>query len=84
MGIWAWVQPVDRIWKVVSNPEKGTISVFDERGKLISEQCNLTREAVLLIEMEFLGVVATRLAPQRTQHTELPTKSRRQYDPMYA
>ncbi len=83
MGIWAWVQPVDRIWKVVSDPEKGTISVFNEQGKLISEQRNLTKEAVALLEKEFLGIVATRLTPVDTKRIELPTKSQRKYDPMY-
>ncbi len=83
MGIWAWVQPVDRIWKVVSDPEKGTISVFNEQGKLISEQRDLSKEAVALLEKEFLGIVATRLTQADARHTELPTKSQKKYDPMY-
>ena len=61
MSIWAWTQPVDRIWKVISDPEKGTIVIYNEKDELISEQKNLEKDDILLIEEYFLKIVATKL-----------------------
>ncbi len=66
MGMWAWVQPVDRIWKVVTDAEKGILSVYNEKSELIQEKKGLTREEVYFIEQNFLGVVATRLSGNDT------------------
>ena len=66
MGIWAWVQPVDRIWKVVTDAEKGMLCVYDEKSQLIQERKGLTREEVNFIEQNFLGVVATCLTSEET------------------
>ncbi|MGB8217694.1 MAG: hypothetical protein WCE94_10380 [Candidatus Methanoperedens sp.] len=66
MGIWAWVQPVDRIWKVVTDAEKGMLCVYDEKSQLIQERKGLTREEVNFIEQNFLGVVATCLTCEET------------------
>jgi hypothetical protein len=61
MKIYAWIQPVDRIWKVVSDSEKGIIKTYNEKDELISEQKNLEKDAVCLIEENFLKIVATML-----------------------
>lgn len=61
MSIFAWVQPVDRVWKVVTDSEKGIIKIYNERDELISEQKNLEKDAVHLIEENFLKIVATML-----------------------
>ncbi len=66
MGIWAWVQPVDRIWKVVTDAEKGMLCVYDEKSELIQENKGLTKEEVNFIEQNFLGVVATCLSGDKT------------------
>jgi len=55
MGIWAWVQPVDRInGKVISDDEKGTLYVYNEK----SETCHGTQRdeqrRALFIEDNFL------------------------------
>lgn len=62
MTIWAWVQPVDRIWKVVSDSEKGTLCVYDEKSDLIMERKGMSKEQLSLIEKNFLQVVATNLS----------------------
>ena len=54
MTIWAWVQPVDRVWKVVSDTEKGTLSVYNEKSELILENKGLSKEQLSLIEKNFL------------------------------
>jgi hypothetical protein len=61
MSIFAWVQPVDRVWKVVTDSEKGIIKIYNERDELISEQKNLEKDAVHLIEENFLKIVTTML-----------------------
>jgi hypothetical protein len=61
MSIWAWVQLVDRIWKVVTDPDKGMIRIYNEKDELISEQKGLEKGAVHLIEENFLNIVATKL-----------------------
>lgn len=96
MSIWAWTQPVDRIWKVISDPEKGTIVIYNEKDELISEQKNLGKDDVLLIEEYFLKIVATKLTDKDTEicqkcdgckETSIIDKHeyyRHEYDSMYA
>lgn len=71
MGIWAWVQPVDRIWKVVSDKEKGTICVFNEKSDMILEKKGFSKEAIMLIEENFLDVIGTRLTGEKPQKPEI-------------
>lgn len=61
MSLWAWVQPENRIWKVVTDFDKGMIKIFNEKGILISEKNNLENDAIYLIEENFLKVVAIKL-----------------------
>jgi len=84
LGIWAWVQPVDRIWKVVSDYEQGKICVFNEKNNLIYEQKGLAKEAVLLIEKNFLGIVATNLSETKSNTEQNTKKSTPDYNPMFA
>lgn len=86
MGVWAWIQPVDRIWKVVSDTEKGKISVYNEKNNLIFEQKGLSKEAVSLIEKEFLGVIATNLSESKATavNDSSNKKPAREYNSMYA
>lgn len=84
MGIWAWVQPVDRIWKVVSDNEKGKISVYNERNILVFEQKGLSKEVISMIEREFLGVIATSLSGNGQNAVEDNKKQSPEYNYMYA
>ena len=86
MGIWAWIQPVDRIWKVISDTEKGTLHVYNEKSELILEQKGMSKEEVSFIENNFLQIVATNLtsekmAPPKIIEAEKPV---REYNYMYA
>jgi hypothetical protein len=58
MGIWNWTHPGIGIWKVVSNHDKGTITIYDEKGELIMEKSGLNKEAIEIIEKNFLDLVA--------------------------
>ncbi len=62
MTIWAWIQPVDRVWKVVSDAEKGTLCVYDEKSELVLEHKGMSKEQLSLIEQNFLKIVATNLS----------------------
>ena len=86
MGIWAWVQPVNRIWKVTSDHENGKISVYNEKDVLVYEQKGLSKEAVSLIEKNFLGIVATNLSEKDTTTVlqEMDTEKLHEYNYMYA
>jgi len=57
--IWAWLMPSGKIYKVVTNPGDGTISVYNPNGELVKKDENLSDAAVSLIEKNFLGTVAT-------------------------
>jgi hypothetical protein len=59
MRIWKWIQPNDRVWKVVSDYEKGTIYVFDEEGRLLLKHKGLTKQVIKMIEKNFLAIVAS-------------------------
>ena len=58
MGSWNWKQPGIGTWKVISDLDKGTIMVYDETGKLIIEKTGLNKEAIEIIEKNFLELVA--------------------------
>jgi hypothetical protein len=58
MGIWNWTHPGIGIWKVISDHDEGTIAIYDEKGKLIMEKKGLNKEAIEIIEKEFLDLIA--------------------------
>jgi hypothetical protein len=62
MALWAWIQPVDRIWKVVSDNENGTLCVYNEKSELIMEQKGMSKNEISFIEENFLKIVATNLS----------------------
>jgi hypothetical protein len=62
MGIWAWIQPVDRIWKVISDDEKGSLFVYNEKGELVMERNGMSKQEISFIEDNFLQIVATNLS----------------------
>ena len=57
MGTWNWKQPSGKTYKVVSDYEKGIIRVYDDKGNLIMEKKNLSKEAIQVVEENFLGIV---------------------------
>jgi len=89
MSIWIWLQPVDRIWKVVTDSEKGTMKTYNEKDELILEQEGMTKEEVSFIENNFLQIVATKLIGGNTNvvtdgNMTAPVNNRYEYNYMYA
>ncbi|MEM0467100.1 MAG: hypothetical protein QXX20_05840 [Candidatus Thermoplasmatota archaeon] len=79
-NIWAWLQVNGRIFKVISDAEKGIIEVFDDNGELLIRKINLTREQVHLVEQNFLHHVAKKL----NNNQPVPSKQNQDvtFDPM--
>lgn len=71
MGIWAWIQPVDRIWKVITDPDKGTLCVFNEKSELINEHKGMSRQELTFIEENFLHIVATELCGNKESYPQI-------------
>ncbi len=84
MGIWAWIQPVDRIWKVVSDAENGILQVYNEKSELILEQKGLRKEEVSFIENNFLKIVAMSLNTDKVEPVPVVNVPRREHNYMYA
>ena len=86
MGIYAWIQPVDRIWKVVSDTEKGTLLVYNEKNELILDRKGMTKEEVTFIEDNFLQIVATNLNADKVSPPKVTELARpvREVNYMYA
>ncbi len=86
MGIWAWIQPVDRIWKVVSDANKGILLVYNEKGELILDRKGLSKEEVSIVEDNFLQIVATDLTCNKESKSHIINIERPvlEYNYMYA
>ena len=67
MGTWYWFQPGEKMWKVVSDYKTGTIHIYDENGKKVMEKSNLDKEAIKIIEKNFLDVIANNENKKGTQ-----------------
>lgn len=65
-NVWAWLQVNGKIFKVISDPEKGVIEVFDDKGEILIRKINLTKEQVHLVEQNFLHHVAKKLTGTST------------------
>lgn len=59
--IWAWLMVGGKIFKVITNSEKGTIEVYNQKGDLVKKDENLSKEAVNAVETNFLEIVATEI-----------------------
>ena len=77
-SIWAWLQVQGKIFKVVSNLNNGTITVYDQNGKVLMKKTDLSKKQVETVEDSFLYVVAKKL-------NNIDFKSyKEQFDPMIA
>jgi len=75
---WAWQFAGGKIYRVVSNPEKGTVKVYNPSGEMIQENKGLTPEGVQMVEENFLEVAATKMNPEE-KYIETEEEKIRQY-----
>ena len=59
--VWYWKQSKGNKLKVISNRAKGTLKVFNEKGKLIFERKDLTEKQLKIVEENFLAVVTNKI-----------------------
>jgi len=71
------LQSKGHILKVVANTKKGSIKVYNKRGKIIIKKTNLTKEQVKIVEESFLSFVASKL-------NDINTRKKEKNDPMIA
>jgi len=64
---WAWLMPTGKIYKVVTNPEDGTIKVYNPDGKLVNKEEKLSKEVISLIEKSFLEAVAAKVGAEEKE-----------------
>jgi len=72
-----FLQSKGNILKIVSNPKKGMIKVYNEKGKILMKKTNLTKEQIKIIEESFLGFIFKKLNDMSTKQ-----KKEEKYDPM--
>jgi len=61
---WAWLMPTGKMYKVMTNPEDGTIKVYSPDGTLVNKEEKLSKGAVSLIEKNFLEAVAAKVGAE--------------------
>ena len=59
--IWTWRQAKGKIFKVISNANKGTIEVLNENGETVIRRSNLSRKQVEMVEKNFKSYVSNKL-----------------------
>ena len=62
MNVWAWVQPNNKIWKIVSDYEQGFICVYDDKENLIFERRGLPKDIITYIESNLLEGLAINIS----------------------
>jgi len=80
------MQPVDRIWEVVSDPEKGTLLVYNEKNELILRQKRIDQRRSIIYRGEFPPDIATNLNTDKVEPASNTEVARpvREFNYMYA
>ncbi len=77
--IWVWLQTKGKIFKVISDPERGIIEVINEKGEILIRKTNLSKRQVETVEKNFLHHIAKRL---NGREHERSIENRDTFDPM--
>jgi hypothetical protein len=59
--IWTWIQAKGKVFKVISNVNKGMIEVIDENGDTIIRKTNLSRKQVEMVEKNFKNYISKKI-----------------------
>lgn len=70
-----WLQSKATILKIVSNPKKGTIKIYNKNGKILLKRTNLSKEQVRNVEESLLGFATKKLNDENNKQKE-------NFDPM--
>jgi hypothetical protein len=77
--IWTWLQTKGKIFKVISDSERGIIEVINEKGEILIRKTNLSKRQVETVEKNFLHQIAKRLNGREPLTT---SKKQDTFDPM--
>jgi hypothetical protein len=77
--IWAWLQTKGKIFKVISDPERGIIEVINEKGEILIRKTNLSKRQVETVEKNFLYNIAKKLNGRENAASR---ENRESFDPM--
>jgi hypothetical protein len=77
--VWAWLQTKGKIFKIISNPERGTIEVINEKGEILIRKTNLSKRQVETVEKNFLHFLAKKSNGRNIRTSSKDTDS---FDPM--
>jgi hypothetical protein len=77
--IWVWLQTKGKVFKVISDPEKGIIEVINEKGEILIRKTNLSKRQVETVEKNFLFQIAKRSNDRGQTQTG---EKRDAFDPM--
>ncbi len=61
LGIWQWFKSKKHIFKIVSNHKKGSIRVFDKKGKILFKKTNVSKDELKKIEDSFVNHIDDKL-----------------------
>jgi len=77
--IWAWLQTKGKIFKIISDPERGIIEVINEKGEILIRKTNLSKRQVETVEKNFLHLIAKKL---NGREPSTLSKNQDAFDPM--
>lgn len=79
--VWVWTKSKGKIYRVIADPERGVIEVYNECGEIILRKESLSRRHVELVEKHVLAVVARRMDGPSAVKPPRPTAGD-PFDPM--
>lgn len=75
----SWNELKNNILKIVSSPKKGTIKIYNKKGKIIFKQTNLTIDEIKNLEENIFGFITKKISDVKNKQ-----KQEEKYDPMIA
>jgi hypothetical protein len=78
---WIWMRSRKKPFKVISDPEKGIIEVYNESGEIVIRKENLSRRQVEFVEKNYLSMVARKVGDHLPRVTPKPV-TQDPFDPM--
>jgi len=75
----SWSELKNNILKIVSNPKKGTIKIYNKNGKILFKQTNLTRDEIKNLEENIFSFITKKISDAKNKQ-----KQREKFDPMVA